>query len=200
MLSCHQAYYTLTTLRVTIVKAHLELMIEICNFLFLSTDYDFSVLKPFGYCQLCVQDKTHRKRKGILDWSNLNFVFVWCPTLTSSSNPYLYKVYLCRGSLKILINICHPKKYILCTYIAPVPKFLELRVAESFSITCQASCWKFLGGICVKEIVDIIQSASTTCNTKRMVLVRKWQAQTFGILFSFMYNVGMCYLSLWEIF
>ena len=27
-----QAYYTLTTLRVTIVKAHLELMFEICNF------------------------------------------------------------------------------------------------------------------------------------------------------------------------
>ena len=144
-------------------------------------------------------DLTHRKRKGILDWSNLNFVFVWCPTLTSSSNPYLYKVYLCRGSLTNSHKYLSPKK-VHSIYIVPVPKCLELRVAESFSITCQASCWKFLGGICVKEIVDIIQSASTTCNTKRMVLVRKWQAQTFGILFSFMYNVGRCYLSLWEIF
>jgi hypothetical protein len=43
----------------------------------------------------------------------------------------------------------------------------------------------------VKEIVDIIQSASTTCNTKRMVLVSD-RPKLSG--FFFIYTVGRCYL------
>ena len=45
----------------------------------------------------------------------------------------------------------------------------------------------------MKEIVDIIQSASTTCNTKRMVLVSD-RPKRSGFFFSFMYTFGMCYL------